>query len=51
MRFVSQTPASRLRRVFLVHGEPDRMEALADTLEDQGYQVTLPIKGKTYVLD
>lgn len=51
MRFVSQTPASRLRRVFLVHGEPNRMEALADALEDQGYQVTLPIKGKTYVLD
>jgi hypothetical protein len=24
---------------------------LADALEDQGYQVTLPIKGKTYVLD
>jgi len=51
MRFVSQTPPSRLRRVFLVHGEPDRMEALADDLEKNGYKVTLPTKGKSYTLD
>jgi metallo-beta-lactamase family protein len=51
MRFVSQSPPSRLRRVFLVHGEPDRMEMLADALEDKGYRVTLPIKGKSYPLD
>lgn len=50
MNFVRQTPPDRLRQVFLVHGEPERMEALAKALREEDYTVTLPSKGTTYIL-
>jgi metallo-beta-lactamase family protein len=39
-----------LKGVFLVHGEESSMQALADTLEQDGYKVTIPEKGVVYEL-
>jgi metallo-beta-lactamase family protein len=41
---------TRLRNVFLVHGEESSMQALADGLESEGYKVTIPEKGISYTL-
>jgi len=41
-----------LRRVFLVHGEPEQSAALAKVLHQRyGLQVTLPAPGQTFLLD
>jgi metallo-beta-lactamase family protein len=47
---VTQQSNSTLKRVFLVHGESKSMEALADSITDAGYQVTIPEKGEVYQL-
>ncbi|MBS7563083.1 MBL fold metallo-hydrolase [Mucilaginibacter sp. Bleaf8] len=47
---VKQNPADKLKRVFLVHGETESMQALADALEQDRYQVTIPEKGVAYNL-
>lgn len=47
---VKQQPADRLKQVFLVHGETESMQAMADALEQDGYRVTLPEKGITHEL-
>ncbi|MFD1255581.1 MBL fold metallo-hydrolase [Mucilaginibacter terrae] len=47
---VKQQPANRLKQVFLVHGETESMQAMADALEQYGYRVILPEKGFTYQL-
>jgi metallo-beta-lactamase family protein len=39
-----------LKGVFLVHGEESSMQALADTLEQDGYKVTIPEKSVVYEL-
>jgi metallo-beta-lactamase family protein len=39
-----------LKGVYLVHGEASSMQALADTLEHDGYKVTIPEKGIGYEL-
>jgi metallo-beta-lactamase family protein len=41
---------NKLRNVFMVHGETGSMQALADTLEQDGYKVTIPEKGVAYDL-
>jgi len=40
-----------LKQIFLVHGEPDRMEDLAQDLRNQGYRVELPLRGQVFELD
>lgn len=45
----SQDPA-KLKQVFLVHGEPDRMHTFKDALTQEGYRVTIPAKGELYEL-
>jgi len=39
-----------LKKVFLVHGEPESMNALASELETEGYSVLIPEKGVIYEL-
>lgn len=36
----------RLRRVYLVHGEPDAQDALAGALAERGYHVHCPVRGE-----
>ncbi|RYD92997.1 MAG: MBL fold metallo-hydrolase [Sphingobacteriales bacterium] len=41
---------SKLKNIFLVHGEASSMEALAASVRDDGYEVTIPEKGISYLL-
>jgi metallo-beta-lactamase family protein len=50
MNNVKQLDKNKLRTVFLVHGETVSMQALADALAVDGYQVTIPAKGISYQL-
>jgi metallo-beta-lactamase family protein len=45
---VKQQSQDNLKQVFLVHGETESMQAMADALIEDGYQVTIPEKGLTY---
>ena len=47
---VKQINSAKLKQVFLVHGETTSMQALADTLAEDGYQVTAAKKGVAYEL-
>lgn len=40
----------QLKKVFLVHGEESSMQELADSLEGEGYTVTMPEKGLSYII-
>ena len=40
-----------LRRVFLVHGEPEQSAALARSLEQHGLAVTVPTSGEVFELE
>jgi metallo-beta-lactamase family protein len=40
----------QLKGVYLVHGEQSSMQALADSLTEDGYAVTIPEKGVSYML-
>lgn len=48
--FVKQHDPAKLRQVFLVHGEPEGMQALAQVLEVDGYQITVPERGQVFDL-
>ncbi|RZJ48671.1 MAG: MBL fold metallo-hydrolase, partial [Flavobacterium sp.] len=41
---------TKLKRVFLVHGETKSMELLSTALKDEGYNVTIPEKGGVFEL-
>ncbi|MCO5935077.1 MBL fold metallo-hydrolase [Mucilaginibacter sp. RB4R14] len=45
----SQDP-NKLKGVYLVHGEATSMQAMADSLEEDGYKVTIPEKAVSYEL-
>lgn len=45
---IKQQDSSKLKNIFLVHGETISMQAMADTLEDDGYKVTIAEKDLTY---
>src|SRR5215217_906059 len=47
---VKTQDASKLKQVFLVHGELSRMRSLKEALEADGYHVNLPEKGYSYQL-
>ena len=47
---IKSQDANKLKNVFLVHGEESSMQALADTLEQDGYKVTIPEKDVVYEL-
>lgn len=40
----------RLKHIFLVHGEGESMQLLANDLEQEGYGVTMPEKGISYII-
>lgn len=50
MNIAQQQDKSKLRNIFLVHGEDASMQALADGLEEEGYVVTIPEKEVSYIL-
>ncbi|HEY8930708.1 MAG TPA: MBL fold metallo-hydrolase [Mucilaginibacter sp.] len=50
METVKQQDKTKLKNVFLVHGEALSMQALKDALEVDGYGVTIPEKGVAYNL-
>ena len=43
---VKQQNPNQLKKVFLVHGETKSMEALATSLKEEGYSVSIPEKGE-----
>ncbi|MDB5000888.1 MAG: fold hydrolase [Mucilaginibacter sp.] len=47
---IKSQDSKSLKGVFLVHGEEVSMQALADTLEQDGYKVTIPEKDVVYEL-
>ncbi|MES2457693.1 MAG: MBL fold metallo-hydrolase [Bacteroidota bacterium] len=47
---VKQQDNSKLKAVFLVHGEHKRMHSLKDALVEQGYNVNIPEKGEIFEL-
>ena len=47
---VRRLDKTKLKNVFLVHGETVSMEALANALTEEGYTVTIPEKGVSYEL-
>lgn len=50
MNNVRSLDKSRLKNVFLVHGEESSMQALADSLANEGYTVTIPEKGISHII-
>jgi len=50
MNTVKAIDKEKLKHVFLVHGEGESMQLLADDLEKEGYGVTLPEKGVSYII-
>jgi metallo-beta-lactamase family protein len=48
MNTVKQQDKSSLKKVFLVHGETESMQALADSLDFEGYKTIIPEKGISY---
>ncbi|RYD86702.1 MAG: MBL fold metallo-hydrolase, partial [Sphingobacteriales bacterium] len=47
---VKSQDAAKLKGIYLVHGETSAMQALADSLESDGYKVNIPEKGVSYEL-
>ncbi len=47
---VKQLDKDQLKNIFLVHGEVTSMQAFADALDEEGYNVTIPEMGITYDL-
>ncbi|TKC10033.1 MBL fold metallo-hydrolase [Pedobacter polaris] len=47
---VKQQNVNTLKKVFLVHGETKSLDALANSLKEEGYQVVIPKKGETLEL-
>jgi len=47
---VKQQDKGKLKTVFLVHGETECMQAFADALEGEGYNVIIPEKGMKHEL-
>jgi metallo-beta-lactamase family protein len=47
---VRQLDKTKLKNIFLVHGEATSMQALANALEEEGYNVTIPEKGVVHEL-
>lgn len=50
MNVVKQLDKSRLKEIFLVHGEQESMQTLADALGDEDYDVVIPEKGVSYII-
>jgi len=51
IHFIKSAPLNRLKKVFLVHGELECMEALAEGLEKESIPVVVPERGVSYELN
>jgi metallo-beta-lactamase family protein len=51
VNFVKQQQPTKLKKVFLVHGELNSMESLGNSLIEENYQVEIAKKGLSYQLD
>ncbi|MES3019775.1 MAG: MBL fold metallo-hydrolase [Bacteroidota bacterium] len=51
LNFVKQQDSTKLKKVFLVHGETTSMESFSQSLEQEGFKSEIAVKGQTYVLD
>jgi metallo-beta-lactamase family protein len=51
MNTVRELNKTKLKNIFLVHGETASLQAFADGLEEEGYTVTIPEKGVKYELN
>ena len=49
--FVKQQDAEKLKQIFLVHGEPQSMDALSENLREDGYKVSIPDQGQVFELE
>ena len=49
--FVKQQNPEKLKKVFLVHGEPSSMESLCEGIIHEGFDGEIAIKGKPYLLN
>jgi len=47
---VKQQNPESLKRVFLVHGEDNSLQALSAAINEAGYKATIPEKGEVYEL-
>jgi len=50
LNFVKQQDSTRLKKVFLVHGEYSSMEIFRQSLKDEGYNAEIAVKGLSYHL-
>ena len=50
MNIARQQDKTKLKNIFLVHGEETSMQAFADALEEEGYAVTIPEKEVSYII-
>jgi len=51
LNYVNYSPPSHLKKIFLVHGEPESAESLVDAFRSKGYeQVTVPDLGEVFEL-
>ena len=51
LEFIGRLDRQRLRKIFLVHGDPDRQQALASALREKGYDdVRMPERGEVFEL-
>ncbi|HVS91471.1 MAG TPA: MBL fold metallo-hydrolase [Mucilaginibacter sp.] len=50
MAIARQQNKTKLKQIFLVHGEDASMQALAEHLEEEGYEVTIPEKEVSFNL-
>jgi metallo-beta-lactamase family protein len=50
VNMIKQQDKTKLKTVYLVHGETSSMQALSDALEQEGYPVVIPEKGVSYIL-
>ncbi len=51
LEYTGRLDKGRLKRIFLVHGEPDAQSHLKGLLEERGHKVTTVRYGETYSLD
>lgn len=51
LKFVKYQSPTKLKKIFLIHGEPESMEVFKETLNNEGYNdVIIPEKGESFEL-
>ncbi|TKC09310.1 MBL fold metallo-hydrolase [Pedobacter frigoris] len=50
MKIIKQQDAGKLQKIFLVHGDVNRMNSLKESAQEAGYQIETPFKGETFIL-